>query len=496
MSQTDIHYSAGPTMSAFHSDDAFWRVVIGPVRSGKTVGMCAEIMRRCMAQEPDLHDGIRRSRVVCVRNTYRELEDSTVKTWDAWYGSSQFGHMNKNSMTFFLKFNDVEAEILFRALDRPDDVKRLLGTEYGFAWFNEAREIPKRLMDVVGDRAGNYPRRINDKHGNRIYGCTWSGVMMDTNPPDDDHWMYRFAEEEKPEGWSFYRQPGALLEVDGKFLPNPEAENVNNLNDGIDYYLKRISGKKLDHIRVYYCGEWGYVQEGRPVHEEYVDATHCSEEILVPTKKLALSLGIDFGLTPAMVLGQKQVNGQWLILDEFVTERSGIAQFCDNVLPILRKDYAGFEFNTAWGDPAGTQQAQTDEQNVFDILNAKGLVAERAYHNNDPVLRRESLQRPLTRLIDGKPGFLLSPKCKTLRKALKGGYCYKRVQVGGDEARFMDKPDKNKYSHIAEALEYMMLGEGEGDAVLMGHTPIVLPEKELIRSRLRTNIYSQSSWML
>ena len=82
-----------------------------------------------------------------------------------------------------------------------------------------------------------------------------------------------------------------------------------------------------------------------------------------------------------------------------------------------------------------------------------------------------------------------------LRKALSGGFCYKRVQVTGDE-RYMDKPDKNKYSHVAEALEYMLLGEGEGEAILNIAKPEELSEPDLIRTRLHTPIQSQNSWML
>ena len=56
----------------------------------------------------------------------------------------------------------------------------------------------------------------------------------------------------------------------------------------------------------------------------------------------------------------------------------------------------------------------------------------------------------------GKPGFLISPACKELRKALAGRYCYRRIQVGTDE-RFEDKPLKNTASHIADALQYALL---------------------------------------
>ena len=46
-----------------------------------------------------------------------------------------------------------------------------------------------------------------------------------------------------------------------------------------------------------------------------------------------------------------------------------------------------------------------------------------------------------------------------------GGFCYKRRKVVGSE-RFHESPDKNLYSHVVEALEYALLGEGEGVAAL------------------------------
>jgi len=68
-------------------------------------------------------------------------------------------------------------------------------------------------------------------------------------------------------------------------------------------------------------------------------------------------------------------------------------------------------------------------------------------------------------MIDGKPGLIVSPKCKVFRKGMAGGYCYKRIQVRGDE-KYHDKPNKNIYSHIVEAGEYLVLGAGEGKALV------------------------------
>jgi hypothetical protein len=70
--------------------------------------------------------------------------------------------------------------------------------------------------------------------------------------------------------------------------------------------------------------------------------------------------------------------------------------------------------------------------------------------------------------FSGKPAFIVSPKAKMLRKALAGGYKYKRMQVSGEQ-RFQDKPDKGRYSHVADAMQYMVLGAVGGDRVIGGY---------------------------
>jgi hypothetical protein len=71
----------------------------------------------------------------------------------------------------------------------------------------------------------------------------------------------------------------------------------------------------------------------------------------------------------------------------------------------------------------------------------------------------------LSRLIDGEPGLIVHPRCRILRKAMAGGYHYRRVQVTGEE-RYRDQPDKNSYSHVAEAGQYMLVGAGEAKTLV------------------------------
>ena len=44
------------------------------------------------------------------------------------------------------------------------------------------------------------------------------------------------------------------------------------------------------------------------------------------------------------------------------------------------------------------------------------------------------------------------------------------MQVSGE--RFDDKPEKNMYSHIHDALQYLMLGAGEGRQLISGQKPL------------------------
>lgn len=460
----DINYNASPTLSGFHLSDAFYRGVMGPVRGGKSSAMCIELYSRAIRQAPD-KAGIRNTRWVVVRNTYRELQDTTIKTWQDWFKPQYFGRINQNTMTHEINVKSpdgtkIHMEVLFRALDRPDDVKKLLSMEVTGAWVNEAREIPKGIIDALGDRSGQYPAM---KDG----GCTWRGVMMDTNPPDDDHWWYRLAEEERPTGWEFWKQPGGLIEVEGKFFPNPKAENIENLEK--DYYLTRMAAKSDAYIRVYYCAQYGFVKEGKPVYSEYVDAVHCSSDILQVVPDIPIYVGIDFGLTPAAVFGQRLPIGRWQWFDELVTEDMGALRFGDLLAAKMRGEYSGFEFDI-YGDPAGEARAQTDEKTPFDILKARGIPAKPA-PTNDFTLRREAVAVQMTRLaMDGKPAFQISPRCKVTRKGMAGGYRYRRLQVAGDE-RYEDKPDKNKYSHPCEAGQYLMIGAGEGKALIKPLVP-------------------------
>jgi hypothetical protein len=144
--------------------------------------------------------------------------------------------------------------------------------------------------------------------------------------------------------------------------------------------------------------------------------------------------------------------GKVLVLRELVSEDMGIRQFYENVVrPIIRSDYSKFRIE-AVGDPAGSQRAQTNEKSCIEELSDMGLLCELG-DTNEFIKRRESVAYFLQRATAGESGFLVDPSCKVLRKGFASGYRYERVKASGPE-RFKDRPVKDKFSHVHDALQY------------------------------------------
>ena len=447
----DVDYTASKTMTEFHQSEKFTRALMGPIGSGKSVACCIEMFLKSFAQLPD-SEGVRKTRWVVVRNTYRELIDTTIQTFFDWY-PEELGLFKKMDLKFITEQQLPDGtvahiEVLFRALDKPDDIKKLLSLEVTGGWINEAREIPKQIMDMLIGRLGRYPRKIHGKGG-----ATWHGLIMDTNPPDSDHWWYKLFEVDKPNSYALFKQPSGTSE---------EAENIVNLPT--NYYLTMQDGKDKEWVNVYVNGKYGFVQDGKPVFPEYKDDAHSTDEEIVIPETALIYVGIDFGLTPAAVFGFLTAAHRWVIFDELVTEDMGAVNFGKLLHEKINNLYPHHDFEI-YGDPAGDQRAQTDETTPFMVLSSQGVEAIPTY-TNDFIIRREAVAAPLSRMdFAGNPGFVVGPGAPMIRKALAGGYKYKRMSVTGQE-RYMDKPDKGRYSHVADGLQYLMVGAGEGANVV------------------------------
>lgn len=454
----ELCYVPENTAVGFHKSGAFVRCMMGPIGSGKSVACVEELKRIAInVQQPD-RNGVRRTRFAVVRNTYPELRSTTIKTWQDWFSPDNCRITWERPITGVMKVDlpdgtSADMEVFFLALDKEEDVKKLLSMELTAVWINEFREVPKAIVDGATGRVGRYPAK-------RDGGPTRSCVIMDTNPPDDDHWYYQLAEIERPDGWAFFQQPPALVqELDGTWTNNPKAENINHLPDGFEYYRRQLGGKSRQWIRVYVEGKYGTIMDGRAVYPEYRDETHFSSDLVIADDKLPLLLGWDFGLTPCCIIAQLTPRGRLQLLAELVSERMGLKQFVSLIVkPFLANELNGFHVGLSCADPAGSAASQTDQQSCLEVLNDAGIDTIGAPTNAlEP--RLSAVRDFLCRLVDGEPGFIMSRHCPTLRKGFNGGYKYERIKVSGDE-RYKDKPCKNRYSHIHDALQYLCLAVG------------------------------------
>jgi len=455
----------GNVLEQYMSDRGRVTCIMGPLGSGKTFGSCQRIFSQICEQPPN-REGVRKSRWFAIRNTYPDLQSTTIKDWREMFDSfdqksQSLGRFtNDFPPTHHLKFRlpdgtRVESEVVFLALDRPDSVRKLRGAQATGFWLNEMKELDKEIIDMCDLRHGRYPSKAET-------GAYWHGMIGDTNAPDDDHWYYDLAENVRPEGWNFLKQPGGVIKEFGVWKPNPEAENLNNLPEG--YYDRGMQGKGEDWIRVNLGNEYGSIVTGKPIYEDqWNDKIHVSEFPLVPAKSSKqFVMGFDFGLTPACIVGQIMPSGQLRVITELVAERMGIRGFVDEVvIPYFNMNFKrlGIDLDDvpAFCDPSGMNDSDNDETSAIDVLLEKGFDAVPAHRSNNPTARWEAVRWFLTRLSAGQPAFLLNPECKILRKGFNGGYQFKRLNVAGNK-KFHNKADKNAFSHPHDALQYLCQG--------------------------------------
>lgn len=443
----------GSTLLRMHQSQKHVRIIIGPLGSGKTQSVIAEIIAQMDSQAPDAN-GVRRSRWAGVRNSYPDLTTTTIADWRRWTDQMQVGRMVMSTPpTWSAKYRKedgttVEAELLFLAFDLADDQRKARGLQLTGLWLNETKELSHTNVSQLMARVGRYPEQS-------VRGARYC-VLGDTNAPDRDHWLARFALDTVPDNWEFFIQPGAMIRSGGSWLPNAAAENLSNLP--ADYYRNAIAGRAESWIRSNICNEFVFHADGRPVHPAFNESLHVAP--VGPFPGIPLVVGVDFGRTPAATVWQRQPSGAWHGLAELCTVNTSARTFGRLLRKFLSERYPGYAISV-WGDPAGSAQAQTEDHTPFDMLLAEGIEALPA-PSNDFEKRCEAIDGLLREIIEGRPAMLIDPSCSTLIKGLAGAYQFRRVKVSGED-RFHDRPQKDSTSHVVESAQYALLGAGEGD---------------------------------
>ena len=179
--RTATYTPPGPVVEAFLHDPSFVTGIRGPIGSGKTTACIVKAVL-ASARQPKDKMGRRRSRGAIIRNTFPELKTTTIKSWFEWVPQDCGRWQSEGPPTHYVTGADgFDMEVMFLALDRPEDVRKLLSLELSWAYINEAKEVPKAILDGLTGRVGRFPP-VRDG------GCNNPQIFMDTNPPHADHW--------------------------------------------------------------------------------------------------------------------------------------------------------------------------------------------------------------------------------------------------------------------------------------------------------------------
>lgn len=455
----------------------------GPMGSGKSVACCWDIFYKSCDQVPlsvtekGVKRRIRWSKWLIGRLTYPELVRTTIETWLQWFPQTEMVYSPEITGRLEVPHpeNDgsvVRIDLEFFALNAKNIMNDLMSLEISGAWVNEATQVEWKKIDRIHDRLGRFQPIKSAK------GMLDSfGVIMDTNSPDEGNWWRKMEEVTKPEGCVFYAQPPALLrrednghvwyeDNDGRDLKTfgiHRAENVEHLKEGFYYWHKMIGTKDEDDIRKLVLNEFGTSAGGKPVYPEYKDNWHNAKREIQFQRGLSLLMGSDFGRTPATVIAQLGVDGVLYVLDECFADNMSAEQFIEEVLRPKLTNLYGWPLipHINFGDPAGMNKNEVVNRSAIETFNDYRISTQPApnTNGNDPVIRIDNVSGLLRRGYKGKAAVQISSKCEMLIKGFRGHYKYRKLRTSDDgDERYTDVPEKNEYSHIHDAFQYLCMG--------------------------------------
>jgi len=463
----------GPVAAAFIADRASVGIIEGPYGSGKTTACFFKLLRRA-ARMPISKGGVILYKAVVVRDTYRRMDKTAIRTWLKWYGKEMgtwAGGQDRPSShnlkyTVKRRLSDglvhdvpVDFSLEFAAVGDQDVEDFMDGFEVTDFFLNAINLLSEDVLTYAVGRTGRFPAE-KDLPDGAVYD---RGVFGDCNAPETDSWLDKYTND-LPKGAAYFRQPGGR---------DPGAENIANLRAGYYREICELNKNKPWWIARLIDNKRGFSRSGKPVYQEFNDSIHVAKTELQLVDDAPVRLGFDAGKNPALVAAQWMPDGQFRVFDSFFMPGRGPTLFAEEVAAWLarwgisldRIDAAATDPSAFWGgDKEGGDLAWTET-----VDNITGLTLTPA-PSNELHPRLDAVRQQLTYMIDGhKPAFLLSPRCAHLRQGFNSGYRYSKRRmcaVEPDETMdFGEKPDKNDASHEQDAVQYLILDALGLDAV-------------------------------
>lgn len=509
----DFNYVPSATGLKFHESDAFVKLVDGPFGSGKTCMIMNDAKYYCLAQAP-APDGVRYTRIGVVRGTYPELTSTTrnsiLEVFPEQFGTVRsagspiLGHyrfpVGDGPYDYLAEGRAwhegdgtiCDVEFALQALQTAQDAEKIKSANWTFAIINEATSIDFEVFTAILGRIGRYPTE-------NMGGCTYAGVLIDTNQPPQGHWLLSLYKNPPANYMILHQPPAAFKHTDEQgnvtYELNHNAENLRNLgakkkpddfqswsheqqeqflhDKGVDYYDNQIKALQLkgrqDMIDSLFCMLDVPMRDGKPVFTLFNMDAHVSREPIqvIPYKNVVVGYDTS-GIHPATVFMQEQ-GSNWIVLDELYGEDLGMQAFIEQAfLSLIAEKYPTNTIIISC-DPANAKDSYTGlspsqhlQEHGFQVYMPK---------TNDPKTRIRAVDLMLNKRAGG---LIVSCNCHLLINALQGGYRYKKLRVMGSvEEAYDPKPEKNNYSHIADALQYAALCVQRDDYVNYDARPMV-----------------------
>lgn len=469
--------SPGPISDAFLMSNAFVKIIIGPVGSGKTM-TALRALRRVGQKQGGVRDqrGVlwRKARVGVIRESYPNIEKNTLPSWFDIHRESDGKFTWKAPYTHKLNLvlakdeagNPIdvcEFEIEFRAIGDRSVEEACRGWQVAAVMVDEADLQPPDLLAFLSGRVG--------RGGIDTDLMVDPQIIMSLNAPYTDNWVYKLAIEGDFEDVFDAKLKAAL--GDRKLIEvfiqpggrEPDAENLHNLPDGYYDIQAALNKHRPDYVARMLDNKFVPMQFGQPVNPQFDYQQHVRELKWDPSR--LLTIGLDQGLNAAAAFTQRTPDMGLRTLRELVNYRDdgklakiGGKAFGQMLKATINEHFPDLhpEMVRIVCDPAAWIASDNEDQQMdwVKIVAAElGLPIFKA-KSNKPALRNEAIWEAMS----AREGYLVDPSCKHLIKGHLGGYRYQKADMSDGEKRGHLTIADTVHTHICDAEQYAAI-DGE-----------------------------------
>lgn len=408
-------YTPLTSQRLFHESNAYLRLYQGGFGAGKTLAGVWEALDVSLAYP--------RNFGLIARKTYRELEDSTKKTFFDICPPQLIKQYKARDDAVTLVNDSV---ILFRSLDDPNKFRSI---NLGWFYIDEASEIDDE--DVPTMLTGRL----------RLANVPWRGGWFTSNPSHVEHWMYK---------WFVERRAGA---PERYFMVT--ATSYDNPHLPLEYIKMLEEEYSPQWAKRYLLGEFGFIIPGTPVYTHFNYDLHVAPEIEW-LKDRPVFRAWDFGFHhPAVLFSQVGPDRQWLILKELMGSRTLLHKFAEEVVMLSNTMFPGSSFIDV-GDPAGHQHGDKDERTSIDLLKDQfgiRLVTRRQPKKRLIELIDQQFQRVRKDRDGVRPMVQVSKAgCPITIDGLNGGYAWPKAKDG---RIYRESPiEDGFFEHLMDCAQY------------------------------------------